>query len=100
VIGGHVYRGTALPELAGAYVFGDWSTSFSLPDGHLFVATPPAGGAGVWSMAPLAIEGRDGANVSEFVLGLGEDATGELYVLTSEVGAPSGTTGNVYRIER
>ena len=50
-------------------------------------------------MAPLAIEGR-GANIGEFVLGLGEDAAGELYVLTSEVGAPSGATGKVYRIER
>jgi glucose/arabinose dehydrogenase len=100
VIGGHVYRGTALPELAGAYVFGDWSTSFSLPDGHLFVATPPAGGTGTWSMAPLAVEGRDGVNLQEFVLGLSEDAAGELYVLTSEVGGPSGTTGKVYRIER
>jgi glucose/arabinose dehydrogenase len=99
IVGGHVYRGSALPELAGAYVFGDWSTSFSLPDGHLFVASPPAGGSGMWSIAPLAIEGREGAGVGEFVLGLGEDAAGELYVLTTEVGAPSGTTGKVYRIE-
>lgn len=99
VIGGHVYRGSALPGLAGAYVFGDWSTSFSVPDGHLFVASPPAGGAGMWSMAPLGIEGRDGANLGEFVLGLGEDTAGELYLLTSEVGAPSGTSGKVYRIE-
>ena len=29
----------------------------------------------------------------------GEDADGELYLLTSEVGAPSGTSGKVYRIE-
>jgi hypothetical protein len=100
IMGGHVYRGAALPELTGHYVFGDWSTSFSLPDGHLFVASPPAGGSGLWSMQPLSIEGRDAANLGEFVLGLGEDAAGELYLLTSEVGAPSGTTGKVYRIER
>ncbi|HTV25941.1 MAG TPA: PQQ-dependent sugar dehydrogenase, partial [Polyangiaceae bacterium] len=100
VIAGHVYRGTALPELAGKYVFADWSTSFSLPDGHLFVASPPAGGGGPWSVTPLAIEGRDGTNIGEYVLSVGEDAAGELYLLTSEVGAPSGTTGKVYKIER
>ena len=98
VIAGHVYRGSALPSLAGRYVFGDWSTGFAEPDGHLFVASPPAGGSGLWSMEPLAIEGRDGGNLGEYVLGIGEDTAGELYVLTTEVGAPSGTTGKVYRI--
>jgi glucose/arabinose dehydrogenase len=100
VMGGHVYRGVALPELAGRYVFADWSTSYCLPDGHLFVASPPAGDTGMWSVSRLAIEGRDGVNVGEFVLGVGEDSAGELYLLTSEIGAPSGTTGKVYRIER
>jgi glucose/arabinose dehydrogenase len=98
VIGGHVYRGAALPELVGRYVFGDWSTSGTMPDGHLFVASPAAGESGMWSMTPLAIEGRD--SLGEFVLGVSEDEAGELYLLTSEEGGPSGTTGKVYRIER
>lgn len=47
----------------------------------------------------LRLERRSGADLGEFVLGLAEDAAGELYVLTTEVGAPSGTSGKVYRIE-
>lgn len=99
-MGGYVYRGAALPELVGRYVFGDWSTAYEVPDGHLFVASPPPGGSGPWSLAPLAIEGRNGNGLGEYVLGFGEDTAGELYVLTSEAGFPSGTTGKVYRIER
>jgi glucose/arabinose dehydrogenase len=99
VIGGHVYRGDASSALTGRYVFGDWSTSFGSPDGHLFVASAPEGGTGMWSMSPLAIEGRTGGQLGEFLLGFGEDSAGELYVLTSEESGPSGTTGKVYRID-
>ena len=35
VVGGYIYRGKALPELTGDYVFGDWSTSFTKGDGTL-----------------------------------------------------------------
>jgi glucose/arabinose dehydrogenase len=99
VIGGHVYRGTALSSFAGRYVFGDWSTSFGSADGHLFVASAPAGGTGMWSMAPLAVEGRSGGNLGEYLLGFGEDAAGEIYVLTTQEPGPSGTTGKVYRMQ-
>jgi glucose/arabinose dehydrogenase len=33
VVGGHVYRGSALPQFRGRYVFGDWSSSFGQPNG-------------------------------------------------------------------
>ena len=36
IIGAGVYRGTNYPELAGHYVFGDFSTAFAAPDGHLY----------------------------------------------------------------
>lgn len=98
VIGGHVYRGSAIPGLEGRYVFGDWSTSFGAADGLLVAATPPEGGGGAWSMAPLTIADRDSGRLGEYVLSFGEDAAGELYVLTSDTGGPSGTTGRVYRL--
>jgi glucose/arabinose dehydrogenase len=95
VIGGHVYRGEELPELEGRYVFGDWSTSFETGDGTLFVAS----GAGTdWTMEELAVDGRAGGRLGEFVLSFGEDAAGELYLLTNEEPGPTGTTGKVYRI--
>jgi len=96
VVGGHVYRGTDLPELHGRYVFGDWSTGFSVPDGTLLVATP--GPEGLWQLEELAVTNRPDGRLGHFVLGFGQDADGELYVLTSDSSGPSGTSGRVYRL--
>ena len=50
VVGGHIYRGAAIENLQGKYVFGDWSHDFMKPSGQIFVATPPAEWArcGAW----------------------------------------------------
>ena len=66
-IGGRVYRGTAIPELAGAYVFADMS-------GPIFAI-----GAGDETVA-LDLE-RSG-----IVSGFSTDAAGELYALTIGAG--------------
>jgi glucose/arabinose dehydrogenase len=97
VIGGIVYRGSALPGLVGRYVFGDWSTSFGAPNRRLFVASPPENEGGAWTMAPLAIDAQSG-ELGESLLSFGEDTAGELYVLTSGEGGPAGDTGKVYRL--
>ncbi len=86
--GGYVYRGSAIPELVGSYVFGDWSNSFSAPTGKLFVATEEGGD---WEIV------LDRA-LDQFVLALGQDSAGELYVLTTENSGPQGETGKVWRI--
>ena len=39
VIGGFVYRGKALPQFAGKYIFGDWSKYWIKADAVLFVGT-------------------------------------------------------------
>jgi glucose/arabinose dehydrogenase len=66
VIGGYVYRGTAIPDLVGKYVFGDFGsgTIWTLTEG------PP----GTWARATLLSSGR---NISSF----GQDDSGELYVV-------------------
>ena len=33
VIGGHVYRGTSIPELFGKYIYGDWSIAWDTKHG-------------------------------------------------------------------
>ncbi|HSL18822.1 MAG TPA: PQQ-dependent sugar dehydrogenase [Methylomirabilota bacterium] len=89
VVGGFVYRGSAIPELQGHYVFGDYQA----PDrstGRLF-ALDPAG-----EITELRIAGQD--SVGMFVLGFGEDAAGELYVLANRDGVPFGDGGAVLRI--
>lgn len=90
VIGGAIYRGSDIPELNGHYVFGDWSTAFGGPGGKLFVATT--------GDTPDAWEFVLDRTLDEFVLGFGQDSSGELYVLTTEQPGPSGTTGKVYRL--
>ncbi len=41
IVGGYIYRGAAMPDLAGNYIFGEWSTAFTSGDGTLLVSTPP-----------------------------------------------------------
>jgi putative heme-binding domain-containing protein len=71
VIGGCVYRGTRLPELAGQYIFGDWETRR------------------LWA-APLTEKGlgkhRLLTQTNQRIVDFGEDRNGELYILDYEAG--------------
>jgi plastocyanin len=98
VVGGHVYRGTAMPAFEGQYIFGDWSTSFNEPDGKILAAVRPEAEGRMWEMRELRIDDRPDGRLGHFVLGFGQDANGEIYVLTTDVGAPAGQTGRVYRL--
>lgn len=90
VIGGYVYRGDAIPELAGRYVFGDWARGFARPEGQLFIASPTEPGR-PWDIARVRV-------LDDYLLGFGEDSEGELYLLTSSTSGPTGSTGAVHKI--
>ncbi len=75
VIGGHVYRGSALPALEGRYVFGDLRA-----DGRLFVATRPDGD-GLWPTTTLPVVDADAGELAR-LRSFGQDPDGEPYVLT------------------
>jgi hypothetical protein len=97
VVGGYVYRGAALPQLSGRYVFGDWSESFGgPPSGKLFVAKPRK--RGLWQVEQLRITTNATGELEHRVLGIGQDGAGELYVLTTDNVGPSGTTGRVFKL--
>lgn len=96
VIGGYVYRGSAIPELAGKYLFGDYSTGFDAPAGRIFAGTEEVGGS--WTMTGLAVDDDENGGIGAFLLGFGQDLDGEVYVLTSQVIGPTGTTGRVSKI--
>jgi glucose/arabinose dehydrogenase len=74
--GGYVYRGSAVPELVGTYIFGDLCT------GGVFALEPSVGGG--WTRVEL---GFQPIKISSF----GEDADGEVYVVDMQGGV-------VYRI--
>lgn len=94
VTGGFIYHGEAIPELEGKYVFGDWSRSFTEPDGVLMYAEP--NGGGLWDIHDIEV-----ANMDEplpFFLAFGEDADGELYVMTTRTHGPRTQDDVIYKI--
>ncbi len=93
IIGGFVYRGSAIPALSGMYVFGDFSRGFGSPDGRLFYFDP----ANPTQIFELLV-GTNNDPLGRFLHGFGEDADGELYVLAQSTLAPTGSTGVVLRI--
>lgn len=78
ITGGYVYRGAALPELAGHYLYSDycsgWLKSFTYSNGSASAVTD-------WNIT----------NVGN-ILSFGQDANKELYMLSA--------TGSVYRVVR
>ncbi|MFP3915781.1 MAG: PQQ-dependent sugar dehydrogenase [Actinomycetota bacterium] len=99
VVGGFVYRGSEIPPLKGRYVFGDF---LDLADGRgrlLHFATPnqKPGGLHHSRIRESAVAGLDGTGLR--VLGLGQDADGELYLLTNQTGTPFGDTGAIHRVD-
>jgi len=98
VVGGHVYRGSALPQFRGRYIFGDWSSGFGQPDGSLFVAKPRK--QGLWEMSDLRVATSPNGRLNTRLLGFGEDDAGELYVLTTNNTGPTGATGRVFKLVR
>jgi glucose/arabinose dehydrogenase len=100
VVGGFVYRGSALRKLRGHYVFGDYSRDPLLPQGRLFVLAKKnlvkEGQVKTSAIRELKLKGQD--TLGLFVLGFGQDTSGELYVLANATGVPDGTTGVVLKL--
>ena len=86
ITGGYVYRGSEHPDWVGKYIFADWVGS---SEGTLYVATEAEDGS--WALAKLI-------DAPGFVTALGEDASGELYVMTNESRGVVGESGKVWRL--
>jgi hypothetical protein len=95
ITGGFVYRGSAIPELIGKFIFGDLALS-SPPraDGRLFYADLEMGTINEF-LLPQFAEGAlpDGLTVH----GFGQDGNGELYAMVTNT-PPNGDGGIVYKI--
>ncbi|MCK9277672.1 MAG: PQQ-dependent sugar dehydrogenase [Methanoculleus sp.] len=116
VVGGNVYRGTAVTGLQGRYLFGYWSDSRTVGNGTILAATPPAGWAegalpqtsasltpdenAMWEAQTVNITARNNETLGAFLRGFGEDTNQDLYVLTNDVGGPdpSTSTGKLWKI--
>jgi glucose/arabinose dehydrogenase len=92
ITGGYVYRGKALPALAGKYVFADYRSPAKPATGRLFFGDLASG---------KTVEARIGADDREvgfLVKGFGVDLDGEHYLLGSKDQGPSGTGGVVVKM--
>ncbi len=94
VIGGYVYRGTALPGLQGAYVFGSLSQD-GTANGKIY--TGHINNFGVGTYDDISLTGFPN-NIGQYVKGMGQDLSGEIYVTTGAKVGLSGTTGKVYKL--
>lgn len=87
VIGGYVYRGTAIPALQGKYVFGDYTGT---ANGQMLGLEDHAPGA---VRAPIVLSLTGGLPSGLRILCFGTDQAGEIYL-----GATAGGTSNIYKI--
>jgi glucose/arabinose dehydrogenase len=92
ITGGAVYRGSHGPW-QGKYFFGDWSKQFGVRDGRLYVAT---NNGGTWTMEDVKVANMPAFN--SYVLAFGQDADGEVYVLTQDTTGPVGGLAKIYKI--
>jgi len=90
IIGGFVYRGTALPALAGRYVFGDWGR-FGAPSGRLFYLADD-------NLVKEFRIGQPDRALNLWIKGFGQGTDGELYLFGSTTLGPSGATGKMLRL--
>jgi glucose/arabinose dehydrogenase len=84
IVGGFVYRGHEIDELRGHYVFAEYSTNFFASAGRLLYLDDDN------QVKEFNIDGTSELGLG--VLGIGQDARGELYVL-GKSGAVPGNTG-------
>jgi glucose/arabinose dehydrogenase len=116
VIAGFVYHGSRIPQLQGRFVFGDFSRIFNFPGGPnnfgrlLYLAQQHtaqdrllniqefAGLREALDSLGLIVPTTDCFPNTLAVLGMGQDASGELYVMGNVSGTPFGAGGVVLRI--
>lgn len=96
VIGGFVYRGSEIKQIVGRYVFGDYAESIDFRGGvftagrllYLNKKDVVRNNIKTSKIQEFKIVGQDSLDIA--ILGFGQDADGELYVLANTTGVPFG----------
>lgn len=96
VVGGYVYRGMAMSEMEGKYIFADWSNDFGKGNGTLLIASPSS--EGLWMWKELMVADSSNGRIDAFIRGFGQDDEGEIYVLTSSEMGPANQTAKIFKM--
>lgn len=96
ITGGFVYRGSAMPELYGKYIFGDLALipSPTRINGRIFYADLQLGTLNVFTLPQF---GSEILPNGQTVHGFGQDANGEIYAMATS-SPPGGNGGVVYKL--
>jgi glucose/arabinose dehydrogenase/plastocyanin len=111
IVGGVLYRGSAMPSLRGNFIYGTWSDESRIAgNGTLLISSPPAGldpatlpesasaltpaQNAMWTTRELTVANNDNGRLSAFIRGLYEDNNHEMLVLISQNGGPGLTPQN------
>ena len=95
IIGGNVYRGTAIPAYVGKYIFGTFGQHGTAPDGELFISTPSSQSS--WDFQEINLTSHPN-DIGYYLKGFGQDNAGEIYLTVSSNQGPSGATGKVLKL--
>ena len=98
IIGGVVYRGGDVPSWEGNYFFGNWSRNYQ-PDGDVFIGfRPETDTGGTWHYQEVIFTNIPNGRLNQYLLSFGQDLNGQVYLLTSSLSGPTGSTGKIYRL--
>jgi glucose/arabinose dehydrogenase len=89
ICGGHMYRGKMFPSLHGTYIFSDWS-------GKVFYLRQQPDKT--WKRGDVIADDNKSNDIGSKINSMGEDANGEIYLVTQKLFGPKSPTGAVYRI--
>jgi glucose/arabinose dehydrogenase len=89
ICGGHMYRGKMFPSLHGTYIFSDWS-------GKVFYLKQQPDKT--WTRGEVFADNKTSNDMGSKINSMGEDANGEIYLITQKLFGPKSPTGAVYRI--
>jgi glucose/arabinose dehydrogenase len=102
VVGGYVYRGSAIPALSGKYIFGDYSQAKAGANGTMLGLEEVPASSGNWVLSQLTLSG--GNPLTTRIYAFGRDEPGELYVATNvtlgakQLDSNGKPTGAIYKL--
>lgn len=101
VLGGFVYRGNDIPALKGLYVFAETIGRVFYLDRSNDIFDRDIFDKDIFELgrSKNIFEALDGP-IDAAVLGTGQDAAGELYIMVNAAGVPFGNTGRVLKVVR